>query len=418
MKRGKSPKDGVPGRPYPFPVEITPADYEQMIIYSRLARPHEVGGVALVEDTGETLRIHSPTLLTQTVSHGDVDLAADEVLDWMLNNFPPGDVNRKLPNITFCFWHSHVDMKTFFSSQDERWINNYVNRGYLVSLCVNVRREHDIRVDTLVGGTDQSNALWFHGDAVLEFTYEIDHDKLSAACKREFAAKVTAKSYPKYSKGKKGKRYGGAYRGPQGYHGAGHIHGFPPIDNPAPRTYIDNGHGILVCDQEGMDLTGTPLDDTPPSTALDRTLAVDPDGKITVSVGENAIQELDPCEFREFLSDFPDDPETDMLLKSLRANEVATLRKIRDDFKHSKAKTDVVFNTTGSLTVRMGKHTRTVTPTAAAIKLVCERFGVADEWVKQQISSGNRIRTTKYNNSGVPIISITRPTGDGNAKRQ
>jgi len=124
--------------------------FKAMHYWCKKSSPREVGGVALVSQSLDILLVHTATLLPQTVSHGEVDFQTEPVHRWLEKRFTSEAVNCAMPRLTWCFWHSHPTFSVGFSAVDDRWIENFVNEGLLVSICVNDKGDFAHRVDTLL----------------------------------------------------------------------------------------------------------------------------------------------------------------------------------------------------------------------------------------------------------------------------
>lgn len=143
----------------PIPIATSAIDDALLREWVALSKV-EIGGVAKLADEGAYLRLYDPILLPQEVDGGEVNLDPVAVHNWLTANCGP--FTEPLPYANFALWHSHGDMAVFFSSTDEKWISNFVTRGWLASVVFNRKGEVKTRVDTIAGAATEQHGLWTH----------------------------------------------------------------------------------------------------------------------------------------------------------------------------------------------------------------------------------------------------------------
>ncbi len=130
---------------------------------------YEVGGVGRLEiDEDGYIELGDPVILKQEVSGGDCDFQA-AITDW-LGTWTPESLEQEMPNASFYMWHSHNTMGTFWSSQDEEWISNYIGEGLLVSLVGNHKSDWKCRVDTVIS----KGGIYYHHK--MPCSFHVYHD--------------------------------------------------------------------------------------------------------------------------------------------------------------------------------------------------------------------------------------------------
>lgn len=115
----------------------------------------EVGGLGKVEVIEDGTHIHyivkSVDLLPQDGQASEVELESLKVIEWMNTNYPGWKDAAVRP--TVFFWHSHVNMGTFWSAQDNSAIRGLAAMGgVVVSTVGNKREEHATRLDFMMPG--------------------------------------------------------------------------------------------------------------------------------------------------------------------------------------------------------------------------------------------------------------------------
>lgn len=118
-------------------VRILEAAWKRLMAYI-LACPTEVGGLGAVEEREGELVVTDVFLIDQVATGDDFELdpgaQAAFINDWIRRG-------RDVSELKF-WWHSHVDMDTFWSVVDENTMRRLAGDAYVVSLVGNRRREH------------------------------------------------------------------------------------------------------------------------------------------------------------------------------------------------------------------------------------------------------------------------------------
>lgn len=186
----------MPSRKFPLYVYMAPRDMEIMFEAAAQMGTKEIGGCFKVTERDDGVLVGSePAILKQEVSGGECDFA-QHVGEWIRQHHPD-EYAKEMPNVNFGMWHSHANMGTFLSGQDEEWISNYVNRGWLVSIVVNTKREHTIRTDTLVGHGNKESEL-YHVKCDTRLYVPLHDYGVKEAVKAAIEANVTIKAPVSY----------------------------------------------------------------------------------------------------------------------------------------------------------------------------------------------------------------------------
>lgn len=303
-----------------FMVTIVRECWEAMHYWCKKSSPNEVGGVAQVEHIGASLlRVHTPELLPQEVSPGGVDFQAQPVQRWLENLFGADRVNVKIPNLTWCFWHTHPTFGVCWSTTDEEWIHNFVNAGLLVSLCINDKGEYAYRVDTNYMGNEDMHIELPCSATVLPHTA-----KETEALDEQFKAMVTKREYAKFAPREKDRHdkvyYTSSERGKNG-EDRGY---FDPRDDAYIFSRGSNSRLLLPAKEDKR--ADSRIDDLPMSEASlaaekrrlkwarkmlakgDKDVFIsfpaEPGGKLELTIGKNMIN-LDPTNAaRSIISQF------------------------------------------------------------------------------------------------------------------
>jgi hypothetical protein len=104
--------------------------------------PDEISGLGHVTRKGNVLTIESILLFTQEVSSGSTDLDGDDVAKFIQEAIQGGQD----PSTLKLWWHSHVNMGTFWSGTDTSTIDRFLN-GWMLSIVTNKKREYKTRLD-------------------------------------------------------------------------------------------------------------------------------------------------------------------------------------------------------------------------------------------------------------------------------
>lgn len=146
--------------------------------------PTECNGVAKLELIDGKQTITQVEVLKQTVSGTTAEHDKDDLMRFFSERSEAGDAHQWKVQ-----WHSHVNMGTFFSGQDESAIQEIGNGGadWLVSLVFNKAGDYKARIDIF-----KPFAMKLEG-VDLELIYEVDD--YSEWAKAELAEKVTTETH-------------------------------------------------------------------------------------------------------------------------------------------------------------------------------------------------------------------------------
>ncbi|NQU06671.1 MAG: hypothetical protein HQ568_11305 [Calditrichaeota bacterium] len=166
-------------------VQVSAVAIQKIMVWTGIAKG-EVSALGLVEeirdeDTGavETLRVTDVFLVNQVCNDCETELVPEAVAELMMNLEAQGLPSGKLR----CWMHSHADMETFWSGQDDETIKGLANGGYLLSLVVNKLRQSMMRLDMF------HPAHIYLEDIVWEVSYPAVKG-LAEQCRKEFKDKV------------------------------------------------------------------------------------------------------------------------------------------------------------------------------------------------------------------------------------
>ena len=122
-------------------------DWNKVIDYARAANKlfdTEIGGmlVALQDKEGDW-KLMNPTILKQDVTAASTALDKDELAEY----YNTIVMNKKYgPKTQFVWWHSHNDMKAYWSGTDTNTMLEYKGGKFSMSLVVNIKEEYKFRV--------------------------------------------------------------------------------------------------------------------------------------------------------------------------------------------------------------------------------------------------------------------------------
>jgi len=122
-------------------------DWNKIIDYARAANKlfnTEIGGMLIaLEDKDGDWNLMNPTILKQSVSPALCVLDKDELAEY----YNTIAMNKKYgPKTQFVWWHSHNNMKAYFSSTDTKTMEEYEGGRFSMSLVVNIKEEYCFRV--------------------------------------------------------------------------------------------------------------------------------------------------------------------------------------------------------------------------------------------------------------------------------
>tara|TARA_Y100000593_G_scaffold94927_1_gene197300 strand:- start:3505 stop:4455 length:951 start_codon:yes stop_codon:yes gene_type:complete len=124
--------------------QISKEDWNQIQAYASIAfEKHkcEIGGMMVMDKTedGDWL-MHDPVILKQEISYAQCDIDKEALAVYY------NDAMAKHPGCRFVWWHSHHNMKAFWSGTDEKTINETKSADFTVSLVINLKGQYELRV--------------------------------------------------------------------------------------------------------------------------------------------------------------------------------------------------------------------------------------------------------------------------------
>jgi len=161
----------------------------------------EISGMGTVKKIGDTLYVSEVFLLDQEVTGADTEITAAAMgkLEFELHKAKNAD------SLNF-WWHSHVNMGTFWSGTDHAQMKEFAEAGWIAAAVFN--KKGDIRAAYRQGAKDFYPEL-FMDNIAIKSEYMIG-PKLKAALKKEFVEKVKTRKYVA-PKGQKYRNYDHGY---------------------------------------------------------------------------------------------------------------------------------------------------------------------------------------------------------------
>lgn len=168
-------------------IQMTKAVHDKIMYWVDKA-DFEVSGFGNVvwNDTDKVFKITDAILLKQEggAAHTDIDPLSLSKAQYELRN-AEGDLRF--------WWHSHVNMSAFMSSQDKSTIQEIGEQGWCVALVFNKRREFESAVG-FVCNTPFGNVVEYKEKIPFEITDSMD-PALKAELDRQYDEHVTQKKY-------------------------------------------------------------------------------------------------------------------------------------------------------------------------------------------------------------------------------
>ena len=163
-------------------IYITPEAKSKLDLYIRLC-PDEISGLGKVERFDNVFLVRDIYLLQQEVTAGSTDLDPEAVAKFLLKAVQDG-----IDTVTLSlWWHSHVNMGTFWSGTDTATIERFQNEAML-SIVGNKKGEYLTRLDIY-------NPFRFHFDELTLTVYNAVDETLEEVIKHEIKEKVSKKFY-------------------------------------------------------------------------------------------------------------------------------------------------------------------------------------------------------------------------------
>lgn len=120
-------------------------DWQKIMDYANIAYDEfqsEIGGMLVARLEDDFIVIQNPVILKQTISGASCTLDKKALAAYYAEAIKEyGD------DIFFVWWHSHAKMGAGFSGTDDNTIKEWFNSDFVVSLVVNIKGEHKLRVD-------------------------------------------------------------------------------------------------------------------------------------------------------------------------------------------------------------------------------------------------------------------------------
>lgn len=125
-------------------IEI-PEEFIQEIFAYVDAVPTEISGLGDIEIEGDVLKIVKLRMFKQECTSGETTIDPQQLEEMTVQAAESNDDMSKLR----LWWHSHANMSTFWSGQDETCIKDLLGcfRDYVVSIVVNKKRDLLARLD-------------------------------------------------------------------------------------------------------------------------------------------------------------------------------------------------------------------------------------------------------------------------------
>lgn len=182
------PKEVVKHDPAPtFNLVITPGVWEKVMYWVR-ACPKEIGGMGKVvyDPATKAFTVTEAYLLHQEVTGSETELDDSSLATLMYET-------RNDPGHLKWWWHSHVNMDTFWSGTDRSTIDTFGKRGWFTATVFNKSGKYRSALafkaeHTLFGNTTVTY------DDVTTHVQEV-HNPSHAAWEEEYKAKVKEKQY-------------------------------------------------------------------------------------------------------------------------------------------------------------------------------------------------------------------------------
>ncbi len=125
---------------YPYKIKICERAYLKMYYYTQLTKG-EVGGLLKVSYDGKNWLIKDAILLPQKATKIHFELNDEDLINFSLNT------NKEEMKQWKGWWHSHVNMESYWSEEDISTFNNLNGvMGDLIGVVLNKKRQFRVRV--------------------------------------------------------------------------------------------------------------------------------------------------------------------------------------------------------------------------------------------------------------------------------
>ena len=125
-----------------FKVQIQKEVWDKIFMYARCC-PQEISGLGKIEAIHNGVKIKEVFLVDQEVDPTNTNMNAKAVYEAVMVCAQKGQDTSDWG----LWWHSHVNMNTFFSPTDQGTIEQLSSETPLVSICVNKAGKYTCRVD-------------------------------------------------------------------------------------------------------------------------------------------------------------------------------------------------------------------------------------------------------------------------------
>ena len=123
--------------------QISKEDWNQIQAYAAIAfdkHQCEIGGMMVMHKKDDIYTMHDPVILKQEISYAQCDIDKEALAVYY------NDAMKKHPGCRFVWWHSHHNMKAFWSGTDEGTIDETKSADFTVSLVINLKGQYKLRV--------------------------------------------------------------------------------------------------------------------------------------------------------------------------------------------------------------------------------------------------------------------------------
>ncbi|MFA5103545.1 MAG: hypothetical protein WC525_10400 [Candidatus Thermoplasmatota archaeon] len=132
----------VDNRVNSFPeITLTHEVYSKLCAYADLCN-YEISALGSVRIENNQILVDDVFLFSQVVSGSSVELSQQDVSQFMVDCIKKG----KDPSSLKFWWHSHVNMDTFWSATDTGTIDRF-SSDWMISMVSNKRKDHKVRLD-------------------------------------------------------------------------------------------------------------------------------------------------------------------------------------------------------------------------------------------------------------------------------
>ena len=126
-------------------------DWNKVINYAKASvevnKDSEIGGMmVMLKDKDGDYVLKDPVILKQQVTGTTCEMDQNELALYYSKTYRKHKNNKLKSRVRYVWWHSHANMKAFWSGTDDKTIMGSPSDDFTVSLVVNVRSEYKLRV--------------------------------------------------------------------------------------------------------------------------------------------------------------------------------------------------------------------------------------------------------------------------------